>query len=73
MKHCTDQELHRRITACFDLRTATQAEMIIPGTVTPRISPLSPEWADAAARYDALAAESDRLYAILLGRAASHA
>lgn len=61
MKHCTIAELNRRITINFELRNAAHAKMIGPD-MQPLISPLSPEWAAAAAEYDALAAESQALY-----------
>lgn len=63
MKHLTYAELNRRIAINFDLRNAEHQAMM--DGVNPRISPLSPEWAEHAARYDALAAESDQLYAAL--------
>jgi hypothetical protein len=70
MRHATYDEINRRIGICFDLRNAEHTAMFgpHPDPLRPLISPLSPEWAEHAARFDALAAESDALYAELLRR-----
>ena len=73
MIHATDTELGRRIAVNYALRTAAHDQMMITGTCTPRISPLSQQWADLAALYDRLASESDALYAELNRREAAHA
>ena len=68
MKHISDTELGRRIAVNFDERTATHQAMIGPD-FTPLVPPLSREWNDLAQRYDALADQSDALYAELSRRA----
>ena len=68
MKHVSDTELGRRIVVNFDERTATHKAMIGPdGNAT--CDPMGQEWADLSRRYDALADQSDRLYAELERRA----
>jgi acyl carrier protein phosphodiesterase len=68
VKHVSDTELGRRIAVNFDERTATHKAMIGPD-MRPLVDPLSEEWGDLSARYDALADQSDRLYAELERRA----
>ena len=68
MKHITEAELGRRIVVNFDERTATHKAMIGPG-MRPLVDPLSEEWAGLSRRYEALAAQSDELYAELERRA----
>lgn len=73
MKHCTFEELNRRIGLNFELRNQVHDGMINPATCQPRISPLSEDWAERSGRYAALAAESERLYAELNRREAVNA
>lgn len=71
MKHITDTELNRRIAVNYAERTATHRAMIIDNR--PVVDPLSDEWACLSKRYQALAGQSDGLYAELGRREASHA
>lgn len=75
MKHLTDPELNRRITANFELRCQIHDQMMGPARdpLHPAINPLSPQWAELADQYAALAAESETLYAQLLRNEAVHA
>jgi acyl carrier protein phosphodiesterase len=69
VKHITETELGRRIAVNYTERTATHQAMIgMPGCV-PLVDPLSEEWAGLSRRYEALAAQSDELYAELERRA----
>lgn len=62
-RHITDTELARRITANYTERTATHRAMIVDNR--PVVDPLSDEWASLSERYQALAGQSDDLYAEL--------
>ena len=75
MRHLTDDEIERRITANFQLRNQIHDQMMGPARdpLHPANSPMSEEWAELGGQYDALAAESAALYAQLLHRETTHA